>query len=287
MAVGDYEVGGVTKTLIERSGGGIWTWMPTGPALNPSTTMNVLNGVSCVVSKFCEAVGFYIDANGLQKTLIERWSYSTGGAAWRRDASANPEPHDILNGVSCVRWPKPVCEAVGADLPVGPVWNTLVEKGPTPWAWVLSPNPPGTLYSTLNGVSCTSATFCEAVGGWVVNAAGLTHTLRETWNGLIWIKVFSANPSTLNNVLSGVSCLTVNHCAAAGADVPGVGKAKTLTEWPAGAWDPSANGVPNPPFKYDVLNGVSCVKLMCKAVGYARTQAAAGPISVTLVDRGP
>ena len=109
MAVGDYEVGGVTKTLIERSGGGIWTWMPTGPALNPSTTMNVLNGVSCVVSKFCEAVGFYIDANGLQKTLIERWSYSTGGAAWRRDASANPEPHDILNGVSCVRWPKPVC----------------------------------------------------------------------------------------------------------------------------------------------------------------------------------
>ena len=45
--------------------------------------------------------------------------------------------------------------------------------------------PPGATYNELGGVSCVSATFCEAVGGHN-DSAGDQDVLAETWDGQKW-----------------------------------------------------------------------------------------------------
>jgi hypothetical protein len=58
---------------------------------------------------------------------------------------------------------------------------------------VTTPNPPGATGSYLNGVSCTSATECIAVGDYT-NRAGNYLTLAEVWNGHVWRIQPTANP---------------------------------------------------------------------------------------------
>jgi hypothetical protein len=51
----------------------------------------------------------------------------------------------------------------------------------TGWSIQPTPNPAGSPVSLLNGVSCTSATACTAVGGYNNGTAGVT--LAEHWSG--------------------------------------------------------------------------------------------------------
>ena len=82
-------------------------------------------------------------------------------------------------------------------LVVGLVWNLVVPaSGAAAWLTESSPSP-GT-ESTLNGVSCVSASSCEAVGYFGNN------TLVESWNGSAWSIVRSPDRGT-NSTLDGVS----------------------------------------------------------------------------------
>jgi len=59
---------------------------------------------------------------------------------------------------------------------------TLAERwNGTKWSIQTTPNPVGGSNSTLDGVSCASASTCTAVGGYNNGTTGAT--LAERWNG--------------------------------------------------------------------------------------------------------
>jgi hypothetical protein len=142
------------------------------------------------------------------------------------------------------------------------------------WAVVPSPNRSAPV-SQLNGLSCTSASACTAVGG----SAGATSekTLIESWNGSTWTIVPSPNPRpsrTGTNYFSSVSCPAAASCTAVGTSYTRSTEPKTLIEsWNGSTWTivPS----PNPAagrLGVNYLDGVSCVSAdACTAVGFSWT----------------
>jgi hypothetical protein len=91
-----------------------------------------------------------------------------------------------MNAVACVSASS--CEAGG-------FFQVLVTSGDPKalaegWngdAWQLQDAfaPRDATYNALSGISCVSASFCEAVGTHF-NSAGSQVTLAETWNGQKW-----------------------------------------------------------------------------------------------------
>jgi len=148
------------------------------------------------------------------------------------------------------------------------VWNG------TAWTQQALPQPSGG--GLLDGVSCTSATACEAVGsrftGTFASGTSTGHTLAEVWNGTAWTIQKTANRAStglsLDN-LNGVSCPAQNSCDAVGFyDTNSFNQDDvTITE----AWDGTAwSLVPTPkPGSFNTVNGVSCVAAhACEAVGF-------------------
>ena len=170
--------------------------MPTQIAL----AGNILAGVSCASSRSCEAVGYTIpnDQPPVFETLVESWN----GVAWSIVPSPNNGPGaSLLFGVSCVS--ANACQAVG-EYNVGQGNDqTLVEAwNGTGWTIVPSPNASTNLtglrtdVNDLLAVSCTSARACEAVGLYFNVDLASYQTLVESWNGVSWSLVPSANRGT-------------------------------------------------------------------------------------------
>lgn len=159
-AVGDYDyddfsTGYIYKSLIETTTDGK-TWSIV-PSPNNGTGGTWLSGVSCTSATDCTAVGDYIDGGNF--TLVER---TTDGSTWSTVASPNAGS-DQLHGVSCTSATD--CTAAGYSIGANGYSQTLVETtadGST-WSTVSSPNA-STYGNYLNGVSCTSAADCTAVG---------------------------------------------------------------------------------------------------------------------------
>ena len=112
---------------------------------------------------------------------------SSGPAAL--DRPHRPGPGSLrrsveLNSVSCISATN--CMAVGddenaagtADVTLAAQWNG------TTWTSVATPSP--ATFSALFSVSCTSATFCSAVGASSPTATGVVSPVAETWNGSTW-----------------------------------------------------------------------------------------------------
>jgi hypothetical protein len=92
------------------------------------------------------------------------------------------------------------------------------------WAKVASPDP-GPGFDELTGVTAVSARDVWAVG-YACNAAnclgtaGIFRTLIVHWNGAKWSVVASPDPSTVSNLLSGVSAVSADNVWAAGSYDP-------------------------------------------------------------------
>jgi hypothetical protein len=252
-AVGSYATGlGFDRTLVENWNGSTWTIVSSR---NQGTGENVLDGVSCISSTRCVAVGWYTVApNGGVQTLVERWN----GSAWSITASPNMSSgvgaYDRLSAVSCTS--RTSCTAVGDYINTS-TYQTLVESwdGLT-WTIVASPNE-GENYDHLNGVSCTSLTSCVAVGRYFQNG---DQTLVESWNGSTWTIVASPNQGPSH--LTSVSCTNSTTCVAVGGSSNG-----TLVEsWNGSAWTTVTS--PNGGSLYNDLAAVSCTSsTTCVAVG--------------------
>jgi hypothetical protein len=270
-AVGFYSnSSGDDLTLAERWDGSSWVIQATP---NPTgATLSRLNGVSCTSASACTAVG--PAGNGL--TLAERWS----GTSWVIQATPNPGGATIseLNGVSCAS--AIACAAVGdyvvspgTQRTLGELWNG------TSWVIKATPNPAGSNTTVLNGVSCTAASACTAVGFYFNSSSTAGLTLAERWNGTSWVTQATANPagSTLS-ILNGVSCTSATACNAVGQ-----GKGLTLDErWNGTSWVIEAT--PNPSSaKSSSLGGVSCTAASaCTAVGLYTDSSST---DLTLADR--
>jgi hypothetical protein len=116
----------------------------------------------------------------------------------------------------------------------------------------------------LQGVSCSSAKACTAVG-----SSG-NDTLAERWDGRKWAVQSTLNPvtGTYFSELVGVSCSSATSCTAVGDSDSSDDKSDTLTEhWNGAKW--AIQAAPKPPSGNEsLLTGVSCPSATaCTAVG--------------------
>src|ERR1700694_2390827 len=208
VAVGEYNNGTATQTLVDTPSGGTWIITPSpNQGINQN---NGLSGASCPDPNHCVAVGFYFNG-GNDQTLVETLS----GGTWTITLSPNLVTNEAnaLNGVSCSDPAR--CVAVGNYFN-GTAEQTLVEhlSGGT-WTITQSPNQGTNLVNRLNGVSCSDAAHCVAAGNYFNGTAD--QTLVETMSGGSWTITQSPNQGTnQTNDLNGVSCSDRVDCTAVG-----------------------------------------------------------------------
>jgi hypothetical protein len=258
-AVGYYfPASGATVTLGEQWNGTTWT-VHTGPAVT------TLTGVSCTSASACTAVGGVLDS-----TRAERWN----GKSWTTQTTPNPSgaASSQFNGVSCTS--ATACTAVGYYYNSSSIFFPFAERwNGTTWKVQTTPKPAGSIEPELEGVSCTSATACTAVGG-DENGSGTYQTFAEQWNGTTWTIHATTNPGPEANYLYGVSCTSASACSAVGYQQLSSGAKVSLAErWNGTSW--ATQITPNPPGPTDIFSGVSCTSASaCTAVGsYAESNA--------------
>jgi hypothetical protein len=144
------------------------------------------------------------------------------------------------------------------------------------WRIVPSPDPGTNHGSSLDQVSCTSATFCVGVGATEQNN-GTTKSpnfvfqqLIETWNGATWQITSDTSPAgSTNSDLGTVSCASATFCLALGHKSTASGPSIPLAESFNGAtWAPaSASGLSA------ALVRISCTSpTFCMGVGSTNLQ---------------
>jgi hypothetical protein len=248
---------GDTTPLVESWNGAKWSVIP-----NPGLIGMQLTAVSCVSPTACMAVGTQINSKGDFLPFTESWN----GTKWSIVPSPNKgDGEEFLSGVSCVS--PTACTAVG-----GYGFDGLLHSGPlveswngTRWSIVPSPNNKGKTGS-LNGVFCTSVSFCVAVGTYLSPQLANNKTLIETWNGTRW----TAEPAIKGfSKLSGVSCVSGTDCWAVGNSWNSAFVTRTFAEyWNGRRWcvEPTPNA--GPASYYNNLIAVSCPTVSsCAAVG--------------------
>lgn len=128
----------------------------------------------------------------------------------------------------------------------------------TTWEIKGFPSPSGAKEAWMEGVSCSSATACTAVG-YYKNSAGVTGAFAERWNGSEWSLQNVAVPSgAKESAFSGVSCASGSSCMAVGQYVNSAGVKVSLAEqWNGAEWN--VESTPNPSgAKETVMHSVSC-----------------------------
>ena len=199
-----------------------------------------------------------------------------GGKALRWDGTAwtsvpfAPFPSStsaFLFAVACASATS--CVAVGSkSTNFSQVSGTAVESWDgTQWTAVASPSPAGVSSSALVNVTCTSASFCAAVGQ-TYDSGSSDPSFIEQWDGASWSIVASPPEATTDPGLLDVSCSSETTCAAVGGYQLASGSGTPLVEaYDGDGW----SLVASPPIDdpgFHALQGVSCSSLTnCFAVG--------------------
>jgi hypothetical protein len=192
VAVGSYGAAGDETHQLGASWNGK-TWTTYKPSAPGGATSAALQGVSCVSTTDCAAVGWYTRAGGGSVGLAQSWN----GKKWAEIAMPRSPGNGALYNVSCVS--AKYCLAVGGGGPVGnsqgtpssDVWNGKS------WAFKHVPVPAtgggSTAYSTLQGASCVSATDCVAVGELDLGSGEqFQYGFSGLWSGKAWRLVATA-----------------------------------------------------------------------------------------------
>jgi hypothetical protein len=143
---------------------------------------NDLFGVTAVSSTNVWAVGRYVTATGVTRTLVLHWN----GFSWKRVASPDPETSaDSVNELMAVHALSPGnIWAVGdfSDGGGGPFRDLIEHWNGTAWKHVASPAPEGSgANAFLRGVTAVSS-----ANAWAVGFYGSTQALILHWNGRSW-----------------------------------------------------------------------------------------------------
>ena len=138
----------------------------------------------------------------------------------------------------------------------------------TPTQWSVQPTPPiDAISSGLQGIDCTSATHCVAVGGSGPN--GTEQPLIEVWNGSEWAVQNAAPPGDgLQGSLQSVSCVRESFCMAVGIAARTDVFLPFIETWNGSDW--SVVPAPSVGSGHNVLERVDCASsTFCVAVGFA------------------
>ena len=215
VAVGsDGSNAGSSAPLAEVWDGTSWSVQPVGQP--PGSATAQLDGVACISSTDCTAVGYDAATGAQPEALIENWD----GSSW--SMAPNGDNVDLLTGVSCTS--ATACVAVGSDYLDesqmfaeswdGTAWTVDRTQGHRRWFQL-----------ELNGVSCASATACTAVGYYEINI-GNPRAVTEVWDGASWTieKTAKIAPPpglggpqfAFGTALDSVSCPAAGTCRAVG-----------------------------------------------------------------------
>jgi photosystem II stability/assembly factor-like uncharacterized protein len=239
VAAGQSGPNAASTTLIETWDGKHWSITPS-----PNSGVSGLNDVACLSPANCVAVGS-TGSNG--QALIETWD----GRRW----SITPSPRQgnnisTLTAVSCAG--PAFCTAVGFyETAPPPSIHVLIEM----WngiRWSVSPGPsPGSGDNSLTAVSCTSTTFCFALG----SAGPARHGLIVMWNGTHWSIIAAPRPIGRSGYasLADVSCTSPAFCMAVGSYSSQSNVSLTET-WNGIRW----SNINNPGYTNIVADAVSC-----------------------------
>jgi hypothetical protein len=149
---------------------------------------------------------------------------------------------------------------------VGSIYNqdqAFVESNATgTWQTVPSGTPASATYtsSELDGISCTSATFCVAVGSAVAASTGVGGPLVATFDGSSWSFQILSGSTIASDELTSITCVTASDCLA-------VGTRDLLATFDGTTW--SSTVLTNPaPYNSFTLSAISCSDAAdCVAVG--------------------
>jgi RHS repeat-associated protein len=200
-------------------------WVVSSTPSPSGAKSSELSGVACPSTTSCRAVGSYVDSGGVTKNLSLAWN----GTAW--SVTTTPVPSEAtssqLSSIACTS--TTACRAVGSYVSGGVTKTQSMSWNGTAWSVTTTPNPSGASSSQLAAISCTSTTFCQAVGNFV--ASGTTKTLAETWNGTTWSVATTPNPSgAKESKFTDVSCPSATVCMAVGRTVTAASKVEVLGE---------------------------------------------------------
>jgi hypothetical protein len=210
-----------------------------------------LVGISCTSSTSCMAAGSYFSSSGAEETLAMGWN----GKAWTIEPSPNPSSvDDALFGVDCTS--ESACTAAGATVGTKSPSLLLVEVWDgTSWSTQRAFLKRSELGAGLFGVSCTSDSFCLAVG-----ADELGDPIAEIWNGTSWKLTPQPVATVLGEGFTDVACISATDCIAVGADLEQAGLAE---QWNGKTWT-----VLETPAGSGALESLSCTSATaCIAVG--------------------
>ena len=201
------------------------------------------------------------------------------GQAWAIVPSADGGAGSSnLNGVSCTSTTN--CVAVGY-YDNGSVAAMLAEHwNGTAWSLDTVPTPPGSLGDDLGSVSCTSSSFCVALGTFDAGAGPMAIAVH--WNGSAWSLVSIPHPSVLDNGLNDIACLSTTDCTAVGTYNTGATSETYVARWDGTAWSivPSPNV--GPPGTSNGLRSVSCTSATtCMAVGVVDDGSSTSTLAMT------
>lgn len=268
-AVGSAMIGGVKKAIAER-----WTsptWALSSIPIPEGATSSQLDGVDCLWSNFCVAVGRYTTSGGSVKSLVVFWN----GTSWSLQTVTDPvgAVQSTLLDVACTPTPNR-CTAVGGWKNSANEQFTLAYRfnGVTTWTLQSTPNPSGSIASVFQDVSCATETSCAADGSWVSSSGGSNKTLAENWNGTSWSTQSTLDPAGNSfSAFFGLTCRTQSEaCIGVGYSTQsGVDRAlsELRTHW-AIKTTPNTSGA-----HQNILQEVNCEPSstsLCMAVGYSQ-----------------
>jgi hypothetical protein len=238
-------------------------WVVQSMPVPASGSERWLASVSCGSATSCIAVGDYLATTGNHVPMVEHWN----GTEWKVESTpALPYEAGELKGVSCTS--ATACTASGWQYLSGSVSGTLIETwNGTAWKVQSSPNPSGSAGATFKGVSCTSTSFCAAVGEWTAGKAEGYKTLVEQWNGTEWKVESTSNPNSGDH-LWGVTCTASNACSAVGYSETSGHDAPLEERWNGTLWAVRATPEISSEEYLESLASMSCASLdVCIAVG--------------------
>ena len=259
VGTADSGSGSSEETLAEHWNGSAWSIVTTP---NTSSPTNLLDGVACVSTSDCWAVGISNIGSVATQTLAEHWNGSTWSIVTTPNTSS---PTNDLQGVACIS--SSDCWAVGLSSSGLPEQTLALQWNGSAWSIVATPNTSPSQTNALSGLACLSASDCWAVGFAGSGRNNLPLTLAEHWNGSAWSIVTTPNPGNppLGPVyLTGVACTSSSDCWAVGYS-PGLAE-----HWNGSTW--SIVTTPNTP-ETKSLAGVACTSALdCWAVGTGTSQ---------------
>ncbi|HEY1774820.1 MAG TPA: Ig domain-containing protein [Solirubrobacteraceae bacterium] len=243
--------------------------LPADAATAPGEQDAGLFGLWCSSVGNCDGVGSFYDTNGATDSLALT-ARETDGVWSAADVSLPPGwdtqaggQHAALNLIDCSD--EGDCTAVGGysdtlghaqPMAIGEVsgaWKAATEITLPSGA---DPTDAGIFADALEGVSCTSAGNCVAVGSYDAGSGGISAAMYAIETAGVWAPAVEVTlpsdalpPTNQDAYLYGVKCTSAGNCLAVGgyfADVSNSPTSKAMTlEERGGVWG-AAQGLPLP-----------------------------------------